>query len=41
MFNNAIHVQAGEKGKDDNVKAINTLKANDCLCANQGHLQKL
>jgi hypothetical protein len=32
ISNDAIHVQAKEGGKDDNVKGINTSKANDYLC---------
>ncbi len=41
MFIDAIHVQAKERGKNNNVEAISTLEVDDCLCAIQGHLQKL
>ncbi len=33
ISNDVIHVQAKEGGKDGNVEGINTLEANDCLCA--------
>jgi len=33
IYNDAIHVQAKERGEDGNVESINTLEANDCLCA--------
>jgi len=32
IFNDAIHAHTEEKGKDDNVKGINTPKINECLC---------
>jgi len=41
IFNYGIHVQVEERGKDDNAEGISTLEVDDCLCAIQGHLQKL
>jgi hypothetical protein len=32
IFNDAIHVQAKERGKYSNVKSINTLKVDDYMC---------
>jgi len=33
ISNNAIYVQAEERGKDTNAENIITLEADDCLCA--------
>jgi hypothetical protein len=33
IFNDAIHVQAKEGGKNSNAEGIGTPKANDCMCA--------
>jgi hypothetical protein len=41
IFNDGIHVQAKERGKYNNVESISTLEVDDCLCAIQGHLQKM
>jgi hypothetical protein len=41
IFNDAIHVQVEERGKDGNAKGITILEVDDCLCAIQRHLQKM
>jgi hypothetical protein len=33
VSNDAIHVQVGKKGEDNNVEGMNNLEADDYLCA--------